>query len=275
MHKVAIIIPTCEPSNLLEECLLSILTVTNQEGISRISELVIIDTSDEGMWKSVAQFNNLLSSKGITLYYVISTDKRLHVEASNIGINLTKSEYILFLNDDTKIPITQGHWLSRMIEVYEANPDAGIITPISLYKDHLIFWCGTCEDWRTNTKSVHEKFRLPFDFIPKPPSTSDWSNLACALTTRTLLNMFPYDGIDPETLKYHPHYIADHFLGEKIVQQGYKNLVCRDIWIYHYNVVRLKPKTNIVPIKKPRPQPQTRHLPNRKVVVARQRRVVR
>ncbi|MEN6306908.1 MAG: glycosyltransferase family A protein [Anaerohalosphaeraceae bacterium] len=233
---VSILIPVFEPLYLIDDCLNSLLSYTDADGIDMIKEIVIIDNSKSGAWPVAAKYGSLMSIRRIAMLYQRPGKNLLHVESINMALSMSKGEWILLFNDDIEIPKTQGDWLSRQARMFRDITKCGIATITLLHRDHTIYWIGN------DANSQHIDLGKPYDFIPRGYYLkSPWSNIANALVRRETFKKVPYDGIDPKTKQLNPHYVADHFFGRKVKALGMENAVCRDTWIYHHNE-RLRPE---------------------------------
>lgn len=250
---ISILLAVFDPIYLIEDCINSFLSYTDFGELK--VELVIIDNTKDGIWPLLASYNHLMSIRGVNLTYQRNLENHLHVESSNMALNISSGDYILFFNDDLEIPRTQSGWLLRMFRIIDEIPNCGIVTLSLLHRDHTIYWIGNGDD------GEHLDYRKPFDFMPKDYYfDSPWINLACALVKRTIFDKVSFDGIDPKTGNKHTHYVADHFFGREIKALGFTNVVCRDTWIYHYNERKRpselkkigyqdKPKAEVIPIR--------------------------
>jgi GT2 family glycosyltransferase len=107
IEPVSIIIPTFNAPDMLGQCVNSI-------GITRLSHPLEIIIVNNGHPRS-------LDSLGSQDFFkIIQTGGRnLGWEGGLIeGLKHTKSEFVMFMNDDTFIPIAQAHWLQRMAETF-------------------------------------------------------------------------------------------------------------------------------------------------------------
>ncbi|WP_054742710.1 glycosyltransferase family 2 protein [Cellulosilyticum ruminicola] len=104
---ITIVIPNYNGNNYLKQCIDSIYTQTYND-----YELIIIDNaSTDGSYEWVKQYNDI-NYKRLDRNYGFS-------RAVNEGIKLAKGEYVLLLNNDTKLC---QNFLEEMLKVIEGNP---------------------------------------------------------------------------------------------------------------------------------------------------------
>lgn len=251
--KVSIIIAVFEPLYLIDDCLSSVLLSTDQAGINLIKEIIIIDNSQTGALAVIAPYNQLLTEKGIHLLYCRMNENLLHVRSMNVGLKLSSSEYVLFLNDDIGIPVSQGSWLSKMVDLLECNPHYGSVTIDLLHRDNTIYWVGAYPEGSKDA-GYHREWRKPYKFQPKPITEEIYNPMACILMRRETLEKIPYDGINPFNGEKGLHYGgADHFWSWRVRDElDLKSMCCHDVWVYHYNervIKGLVQPPGAVPIK--------------------------
>lgn len=224
---VSIIIPVFEPMYLIEDCLNSLIQYTTYPDY----EIILIDNSNSGGAKDAVSRLRVPAKKEIIIHK--SERNYLHVESNNKGIELSHGEWILFLNDDIEIPPDQGHWLSKLIEMFSLYPDCGVSTLVLIHRRKTIYWVGSTR------AGHHDQMHTIYDFVKRPPLESPWSNMACALTKREILNAIPYGSAHKDSRFFGiplQHYGADEAWSTKIVaDMKLKNIVCLDTWIYHFN----------------------------------------
>lgn len=123
--KVSIIIPFKDKPELLKQCVESILTKTTYENY----EVVLVS-------------NNSVEEETFSLLDQLSKDANCRVykwdfpfnysRVNNFGVSKAKGEYIVLLNNDTKV-ITPD-WLDELVGVV-SQPGVGAVGPLLLYPD--------------------------------------------------------------------------------------------------------------------------------------------
>ena len=117
IEPVSIIIPTFNAPDMLVQCINSI-------GLSRLScpvDIIVVNNGHQ---------NSLDGIGGEDYFRVIQTGgKNLGWEGGLIeGLKHTKSEFVMFMNDDTFVPQSESHWLRRMLETFN-QPEVGAVGP--------------------------------------------------------------------------------------------------------------------------------------------------
>jgi O-antigen biosynthesis protein len=111
MTKINIIIPTTFNPQLTYECIDSV--KNHNMGIDY--DITVIDNGSDPIF----------SMKDVT---IIRKNERLWFsKAMNIGIDVTKDDYLLLLNNDTKI--MHDNFLSNLLETMQKDPMIGIVSP--------------------------------------------------------------------------------------------------------------------------------------------------
>lgn len=81
-------------------------------------ELIVVDNGSEEPGRTLAAE---VADRSIL------NDSNLGFAAGmNLGLEAAEGEYIAFVNNDTRLP---PKWASRLLETFEAHPDAGIVLP--------------------------------------------------------------------------------------------------------------------------------------------------
>lgn len=227
MIKVSIILPVVEPLYLVKDCLTSFIKHTQFD--FKI-EFIIFDSSNEN---GLLEFINSIKDPRVDFYYIKASYMMLPIETAIYGLKVSQGEYILFLNDDVEIPNDQGHWLNRLIEIYESDTKSGIVTPTLIHRYKTIYWEGAKA---VDVPGCHLNMHQPYDFKPKSIIYTPWSNLACGLIKKEYLIKAQLNRV-PELMRtVYPHYGTDHTISILLeTELGVGGFVCRDTWLYHYN----------------------------------------
>lgn len=104
--EISIIIPTYEPQEYLEQCLLSLLNQTLS--IDKYEILIILNGKKEPYYSKLKKLYKENSS--IKIFY---TEKKGVSNARNLGISLTDTDYIIFVDDDDFV---SKHFLKGLYE---------------------------------------------------------------------------------------------------------------------------------------------------------------
>lgn len=130
---ISIVIPNKDHIHDLDVCLNSIRNKTDYSNY----EVIIVEnnSTEEETFEYYKQFDATENIK------VVTWDKEFNYAAiNNFGVNETRGEYILFLNNDTEI--INEDWLSQMLG-YCQREDVGIVGARLYYEDNTIQHAGT------------------------------------------------------------------------------------------------------------------------------------
>ena len=142
---IDIIILVHDGYEITKKCLTSIIQNTNYNNY----KITIVDNN------SNLETKTLLNSfrKNYTNIEIITNEKNLSFsKANNIAFKKSKSEYILFLNND--IEIIDRNWLIGLISEMENNKNIGAIGPLLLYPNYTIQSAGINIELINNTIKV-------------------------------------------------------------------------------------------------------------------------
>jgi len=159
MKKVAIIICSYNQDKLLIECLNSLKKTKYKE-----YKIFLVDDSGERLIANKLYFNKNYSH----INFIINKDNLGFSKSNNIGIKKAidtyNPDYFLLLNDDTEI--TNGNWLSKMIEVGESDKDIGVLGCKLIYPDgRLQHAGGNMEGWKIGRITEIKKEIFEVDHI--------------------------------------------------------------------------------------------------------------
>jgi len=130
--KVSILIPNRDNTEILKNCIDSILSKTNYINF----EIVVIDNQSRSEAAKNYYVDLIKTDRVKLLYY----DYPFNYSAmNNFAASKTSSDYILFLNNDTEI--ISGEWLSAMLEHVQRN-EVGAVGGKLLFKNGTIQHCG-------------------------------------------------------------------------------------------------------------------------------------
>lgn len=95
MKKISIIIPTYKPREYIWECLNSIKNQTFTKELYEV--LIILNGSEESYFDKI---NKYILENQLSNFILIYTEKQGVSNARNIGLDIMKGEYVVFLDDD-------------------------------------------------------------------------------------------------------------------------------------------------------------------------------
>jgi len=149
MKKVAIVISSNHPGNLLKDCLKSLKQTTYKN-----YKIFLVNDSGEPLKLKVSKNIEIINTEGNTGFS----------KAYNVGIKISlkwNPDYILLLNDDTEV--TDKTWLTQMIKVGEKNFNIGILGCKIIYPDGTLQNIGGyIKNWEI-TKELNPNLNTPFD----------------------------------------------------------------------------------------------------------------
>jgi len=121
MDKIDIIIPTWNNSHLTIKCLVALSVFT-----ACPYRVIWVDNgSEQSEYKRV---HNWLREFGVDFKPIVFNKNFGPTKALNAGIRESESPYFVLMNNDAYVT---DRWLSKLIEILEANPDIGLISPVT------------------------------------------------------------------------------------------------------------------------------------------------
>ena len=223
IFSVSIIIPVFNQVEYTRQCLDALIRNTSDE----LYEVIIVDnaSTDETEGYLVEAQRSKLKAERLK---IIRNEENLgFAKACNQGAEQANGEYVVFLNNDTKV---HPQWLYEMIKCAKVSPNIGVVGAKLLYPDDTIQHAGIAI-----ADSPHPIF--PYHIHHKKPSDTPEVNLvneyqavtgACMLVRQDLFRKL--GGFDE---KYINGY-EDVDLCFRVREHGYKILYCPKSVVYHY-----------------------------------------
>ncbi|MGD1806919.1 glycosyltransferase [Dapis sp. BLCC M126] len=225
---VTIIIPTKNQAKLLKACIESLRKTTYQN----YQVFVIDNESDEPeSLEYLASLKDLyFGEANISVIPIANTDGKFNFAAiNNRAVKQAKTEYILFLNNDTEI--ISPHWLSQMMG-YAKIPGVGAVGAKLIYPDQRVQHAGVIHGLHHGLaghafKLLHSENRgyLSQAFVSRNYSAV---TAACMLTSRKLF--LELGGFDEENFAV-AYNDADY--GYQLLEKGYRSVYCPDAELIH------------------------------------------
>lgn len=195
MSLVTIIIPTYNNMEYLEPCLNSIMRHQSTPGLF---DIIVVNNGAEG---SVPKYEN----SEIT---VIDTGRNLGWEGGlNEGLKHAKTPYIVFLNDDTYIPMSSAGWLYQLMQSF-ADPKVAAVGPSS----NCVM--GVQNIWVPSPAEFNVEVNMLIGF--------------CMMVRREALDAV--GGVD-DTM---PNHGDDLDLSIRFREAGYKLICNKSVFVYHH-----------------------------------------
>lgn len=197
MSLVDIIIPSFNNWAYLGPCLQSILSHRTTPGLARV--IVVNNGHKDSIPDSVRTASEIT---------VIDAEKNLGWEGGlKRGLEQSKADYVVLMNDDTYIPYSSASWLLQILQ-YFANPKVGAVGPASncvMGVQNIFIPC-------TTTSVMETSFLIGY----------------CVAVRRAALDQV--GGID-DSLPYHGD---DLDLSIRLRGAGYKLICDKGIFVYHH-----------------------------------------
>ena len=231
-HSVTIIIPTKNQAKLLKACIESLGKTTYQN----YQVFVIDNESDESeTLEYLASLKDLyLGEANISVLPIANTDGKFNFAAiNNRAVEKAKTEYILFLNNDTEI--ISPHWLSQMMG-YAKIPGVGAVGAKLIYPDQRIQHAGVIHGLHHGLaghafKLLHSENR---GYLSQASVSRNYSAVtaACMLTPRKLF--LDNGGFDEENfaVAYNDADYGYRLLVGRL-NNGYRSVYCPDAELIH------------------------------------------
>lgn len=121
--KLSIVITTRNRYEMLKKCVESVLSSSFND-----FELIIIDDNSTDLTKNTRASD--FKHQAVRIYH--SAQPLMMVKARNKGIELSRGEYILFIDDDNKI---EPRMIEYLVGFLDKNPEVGIAGPSMYYID--------------------------------------------------------------------------------------------------------------------------------------------
>lgn len=213
--KVSIVILNFNKANLTIDCLHSIWEHTN----GYYYEVIVVDNgSQPNEFKALSEF------KGA--YKLLRLDvNRFFGEGNNIGAELAKGEFLLFMNNDV---VVTPNWLSPLMDAFRDHSDCGAAGPKFVYPNGLLQEAGALLDEEGDSVQIgmlQDPELLRFnrgrvvDYI---------SAAAVLLLKKTFETVLGFDFI------YEPGYYEDVDLCLKISRLGLKTYYVPETCVVHH-----------------------------------------
>jgi GT2 family glycosyltransferase/2-polyprenyl-3-methyl-5-hydroxy-6-metoxy-1,4-benzoquinol methylase len=215
---ISIVIPVYNKVDYTYNCLKSIAKSSD----TRLSyEVIVVDNAS-----SDATPKLLKKTKGVVA--IINKENKGFVEACNIGAGHAKGQYILFLNNDTKVT---PQWLDRMLEPFKADEKVGITGAKLVYPDGSLQEAGNII-WQDASGWYYGRGDNPdlpeYSYIKEV----DYCSGACLMISKMLWEKT--GGFDK---RYAPAYYEDTDLCFTVRKMGYKVIFQPEAKVIHYEGV--------------------------------------
>ena len=211
--KVSIIIPVYNALHFTKVCVESLLEHTSLN----TAEIIVVNNGSEEDTKEFLDSKPKIKS--------IHLPQNLgFAGGNNCGLQEAQGEYILFLNNDTKVT---PNWLNPIVRILDSEPDVGVVGNKLLYEDGTIQHCGIVFS-RTNIP-YHVLMGYPADH---PATIQDQYFKAVTGACLTIRK-----NICDQIHGFNENYInglEDMHMCLQVGELGYKIKYCAQSVIYHF-----------------------------------------
>ncbi len=220
---ISIVIPNCDHKNELETCITSIL-----EKSTYLKYEIIVVENGSTKPETFEYYKQLSAHPNI---HIAEYTKPFNYSAvNNFGVSKAKGEYILLLNNDTKIITPQ--WMEELL-MYAQRPDVGAVGAKLYYADDTIQHAGIVLGLGAHGIAGHSHYNLPksnLGYMGKLYYAQNVSAVtgACMMVRRTLFE--EVGGLD-ESLRIA---FNDVDLCLKLREKGYLIVFTPYAELYHY-----------------------------------------
>lgn len=222
MDKIDIVLLTWNNSDLTLRCLTSMKEFTTQP-----YRIIWVDNGSER--NEYAAVNNKLKELNIDFESIALRENLFFSKPMNLGLRASHSPYVVLLNNDVTFT---GRWLSKLIEILEANPDIGLICPVT---DHI-----SCP---ARWQRIIRRMKLPIKGSPAAyfnsrPSEFFAGNFLvsffCVVIRKTVIDKI---GLICEEL---PVGGSDDDYCDRVREAGSKTAIALNCFVYHVHRATLK-----------------------------------
>ena len=215
--RISIVVPVHNQLHYTAACLHSVITATNSASFEII---VVDDASSDGTRRWLKRCRGLK---------VLTNRSNLgFIGSCNRGASTARGEFIVFLNNDTKVT---DRWLDAMLAVFEQQSEVGVVGARLVYADGslqeaggMIFADGS--GW--NYGRGDDADRPQYSFV----SETDYVSGACLMLHRSLFEQL--EGFDTH---YSPAYYEDTDLCFRVREQGLKVMYQPAATVVHFEGV--------------------------------------
>jgi len=223
---VSIIIPTKDKQKYLEQCIDSIVNLSEYRNF----EIILIDNNsiEKGFFKLVEKYKEQTQFKFI---YVRDEKPFNFSRLMNLGRKHANGEYILLLNNDTQV--ISPDWMNAMME-HAQRPEIGVVGCKLLFDDDTIQHAGVV----IGLGGVASHAFMG-DYVDEPGyfHYKKLLNNYCALTAACILmRKNVYDEVNGFNEDFVVEYNDVDFC-LKVIEKGYRNLYVPHVSLYHYESI--------------------------------------
>ena len=216
-QRVSIIIPNQNQCSLLKDCIDSIFLTTSYPNY----EIIIVENGSTE--EDIFEYYEVLKKNHDNLRVFTYREPFNFSRINNFAVRQTNSEFLLFLNNDTKV--INEDWLTAMVRILK-NKKNGVAGATLLYDDDTVQHVGISTD--PKWIAYHINHKIARENIPTKSMDVAGVTGACLLTKTDIFNKV--GGFD-ENL---PIAYNDVDFCLKVKDRGYKIKWTPNSLLYHY-----------------------------------------
>ncbi|MBN2344338.1 MAG: glycosyltransferase family 2 protein [Deltaproteobacteria bacterium] len=222
--KVSIIIPTRDKSDILKQCIDSVLSQTAYKRY----EIIVVDNQSEEK-ETHEYFKELTQSPNIR---ILPFDEPFNFSRmNNLAASKCTGDYLLFLNNDTEV--LQPDWLDKLLGMAQ-QPHVGAVGAQLLYPGGAsIQHCGLVN---LQDGPGHAFLNFPaaqIHYFGRNKLDCNWSAVTAACLMVSKKKFLQIKGFDEElAIAYN-----DVDLCFQLLNAGYYNVCCNSVQLIHYESV--------------------------------------
>jgi O-antigen biosynthesis protein len=213
--EVSIVVLNWNKAQLTMECLKSLFEHTQG---SRY-EVIVVDNGSRA-----EEFALLSEYKGPHSLLRLSVN-RFFGEGNNLGAELAKGEFVVFMNNDVTVT---PNWLSPLVDVFHVHPECGAAGPKFVYPSGLLQEAGALLDEDGDSVQIG-KFQDPASARFNRMRVVDYVSAACVVMRKKI-----FDDVLGFDFVYEPAYYEDVDLCLKIGVLGLKTFYVPNSYIVHH-----------------------------------------
>lgn len=224
--KVSLLITSYRRLDFIKNFIDSITRNTNHPNF----EIVIVNTCPGHN----TSLDSYLTSYSLRHKVISDGVKRQFMEGIEEAYNKSDGEYVVLLNDDMLLPMNQRNWLLNMQKYLMNNDDVATCSIYQYLDGYRLYTLGETDiDKPGHTCGA---YTLKLNELPKEKEVL-WNNFSCTMMPRNFVenNRF-LDVIPPPQY----HYGSDSCYCRHVINQGKRNMLINDSWIYHFNSREIK-----------------------------------
>lgn len=222
--KVSILITAYQRLDFIKNLVHSLIRCTKYPDC----EIIVANTCP-GYNPHLDKYLDVLPKTGLGLK-MVNTNKPLQfMEGIEEAYKQSTGDYILLINDDMLVSHTQPQWVTSMVNFLDTHEDYGSVSIYQYLDGARLYTLGETDI----DKPGHTcgRYRNTLNELP-PLKDTLWNNFSCVMMRRQFIEGNRFLDVVPEE-QY--HYGSDSCYCKRIIENGLKNGLINDAWIFHFN----------------------------------------